>query len=278
MRVASSEQTTVWVNGVFSSSSTIPVSPYAPGLTVGLGVFDSLCGYDGQPFDFPKHYKRLADGALKLGLEAPPQRQIYQALLGVMEKNGFTCGKCRLRITLLAGLSAQQNIVTVAAAPERAPLSTCVTAEARVNEFSHLTGVKSTSYASNMIALQRALKAGADEAVMLNTRGLLCEGATSNIFLVKEGELLTPALESGCLPGVARNTVIELCGQLGIAVQQCALTLDDLQTAEEAFLTSSLREVQPIESLDGKVFPHILSDLTESLQAAYLQRVHHGAE
>lgn len=278
MSAVSSQNSIAWVNGEFTDASTISFSAFDPGLTVGLGVFDTLCGYDGVPFDFDKHYTRLAKGAVTLGLSKPDKEQIYQALLGVMAKNDFSDGKCRLRITVLAANPTQKVIVTAAGVIARDPLSTCVIASSRVNEFSHLVGIKSTCYASNLIELQLAQKAGADEAIMLNSRGELCEGTTSNVFIVKDGVLLTPPVSSGCLPGVTRATVIELCEGLKIEVKEVDLSLSDLFASEEAFLTSSLREVQSITSVDSVELPHVVDGITSTLQKAYLAKVNNGAE
>ena len=278
MSAESSNKTIAWVNGEFIDASTISLSAFDAGLTVGLGVFDTLCGYDGEPFDFNKHYVRLAKGAVALGLTKPDKEQVYQAVLGVMTRNDFSDGKCRLRITVLAANPEQKVIVTAAGLTVRDPLSTCVVATSRVNEFSHLVGIKSTCYASNLIELQLAQKAGADEAIMLNSRGELCEGVTSNVFIVKDGALLTPPLTSGCLPGVTRETVLELCEALQIEVKEEELSLSDLFACDEAFLTSSLREVQSIASVDGIELPRVVDGITATLQKAYLAKVNHGSE
>lgn len=278
MSTVANSKRIAWVNGEFIDASAISFTAFDAGLTVGLGVFDSLCGYSGRPFDFDKHYTRLAKGVDAIGLAKPEKEDLYQALLGVMDKNNFSDGKCRLRITVLAAEPTQKVIVTAAAITEREPLSTCVIATSRVNEFSHLAGIKSTCYASNLIELQLAQKAEADEAIMLNSQGQLCEGATSNIFIVKGRTLLTPPLSSGCLPGVTRETVIELCEELEIEVKEEVLSLSDLFTCEEAFLTSSLREVQPIKCVEGVDIPQVVGGITETLQKAYRIKVKNGAE
>jgi branched-chain amino acid aminotransferase len=119
------------------------------------------------------------------------------------------------------------------------------------NERSALTGIKSTSYADNILALQEAKRRGAGEAILANTRGELCEGATSNVFLVREDRcVITPPLRSGCLPGVMREVVIERCREHGIVVHEEVCPLSALATCQEAFLTSSLRGVQAINRVD----------------------------
>lgn len=124
----------------------------------------------------------------------------------------------------------------------------------------------------NLIALREAQQAGADEALMLNTAGELCEAATSNLFLVNSGKVFTPHLASGCLPGIAREAVIELCHELNIPCLECALNLADLAACDQAFLTSSLRRIQPITTLDGK--PVGMDGTVLKLQSAYQAKVH----
>jgi branched-chain amino acid aminotransferase len=133
--------------------------------------------------------------------------------------------------------------LTLAVSPESAwESSTSVAVVPWVrNERSAVAGLKTTSYAENVVALDLAHQQDASEAIFANTVGALCEGTGSNIFVVLDGELLTPSLESGCLAGITRELVVEWCG-----ARETALPLDVLRDAQEAFLTSSTRDVQPI--------------------------------
>jgi branched-subunit amino acid aminotransferase/4-amino-4-deoxychorismate lyase len=123
-----------------------------------------------------------------------------------------------------------------------------VTADFPRNERSPLSGIKCASYAENLIALDQARRAGADEALFFNTRGELCEAATANVFLVRDGNVLTPPLSSGCLPGTMRARVMAR-----IAVKEQPLTAADLAAAEEVFVTSATRGVVPVVKWDGRV-------------------------
>ena len=119
------------------------------------------------------------------------------------------------------------------------------------NERSAVAGAKTISYAENVVALARAHERGADEALFANTVGALCEGTGTNVFVVQGGRVRTPSLATGCLAGITRELVLEL-----IDVEETdALTLDDLRGADEAFLTSSTRDVHPIASVDGAAAP-----------------------
>ena len=117
------------------------------------------------------------------------------------------------------------------------------------NERSAVTGVKTTSYAENVVALAHAHARGASEALFLNTQGRVCEGTGSNVFAVIDGVIVTPPLSSGCLAGVTRDLVVEWCG-----AEERDLTPADLSAAGELFVTSSTRDVHPVHDLDGQLF------------------------
>jgi len=133
------------------------------------------------------------------------------------------------------------------------------------NERSAITGAKCTSYAENMMALAHAHAKGAGETIFRNTRGELCEGATTNLFVVQNRKVRTPPLESGCLPGVTRQLVLELCRDHQIPCTEVTLHPDALSEADEAFLTSSLRRVQPIAVADGRRLPKAPGPITRRI-------------
>ena len=122
----------------------------------------------------------------------------------------------------------------------------------RQNSLSPLSRLKSANYLNHVLARKEARTAGADEALLLNERGFLCEGSTSNVFLIQGDTLVTPGEESGCLPGITRQTVIEIASGLGIAVVQRDARLEELLQAEEAFITNSLLEIMRLAKVDGK--------------------------
>jgi branched-chain amino acid aminotransferase len=128
-----------------------------------------------------------------------------------------------------------------------------------------LVGLKTTSYADNVMALAWAHERGASEAILLNTRGELCEGTGSNVFVVIEGQVLTPPLSSGCLAGITRQLVLEWT-----AAQEADLDATALRQASEAFLTSSTRDVQPIIAVDGIELP--AGPVTGMVQRVFTER------
>jgi branched-chain amino acid aminotransferase len=138
------------------------------------------------------------------------------------------------------------------------------------NERSAVTGLKTTSYAENVVALDRAHQQGSSEAIFANGANELCEGTGSNIFVVRGGELLTPPLSSGCLAGITRELVLEWTD-----ARETTLALDDLQSVDEAFLTSSTRDVQPIRQVvwpDGTTQPVTVGPVAEKTRQIFAER------
>ena len=144
-----------------------------------------------------------------------------------------------------------------------------------INERAATAGVKSTSYADHVLAYRHALNAGADEALMFNSQGHLAEGSMSNVFVVKDGVVQTPSLASGCLPGVTRQLVINLCADLDLPVEECQLGVQDIDNADEIFLTSSLREIQAAVLLGTKAraTEAVTGEVTGRLAEAYAEMV-----
>jgi len=149
-----------------------------------------------------------------------------------------------------------------------------VVSSIRRNSQSPLSRLKSANYLENMLAKQQARAAGVDEAICLNEKGLLAEASMSNIFLVDDGILRTPGEESGILPGITREVVLELASQLGINTFEQDISLDELFQAQEAFLTNSLMEIMPLTEIDGKpVGSGEPESVTRRLMASYKKLV-----
>ena len=241
------------MNGALVPQSAARLDPLAQGFLMGLGVYDTLLVRAGNPVFLTKHLRRLAGGAARLGLPAPDAGIVESAISALTAANGLTEG--RLRITLGAGPAADKNItlITLAAlTPEKASAALTITPFRR-NEHSPLAGIKFTACAENVLARRDALAAGFDEALFLNTAGDLCEGAFSNLFLVSAARVFTPPLTSGCLPGVTREVVLELCAAHGIPAEEATPGAALLRDAEEIFVTSSIRGIQPVHRLDDRL-------------------------
>lgn len=244
----------VWIDGQLRDASEPAISPFDRGLLRGEGVFETFRIYRGVPFAMRRHLERLRRSADAVGIPLPDEGTLRDAMADVVRTNELSDG--RMRITVTAGVGvlapsppAPRATVIVSASPLSPwpDSSATVVAPWPVNERSPLAGVKSISYAENVSALRWANERGADEALLGNTSGELCEGTSSNVFVVMDGQAVTPPVASGCLDGVTRALLLELG-----AATEGSIQLGSLKQVEEAFLTSSTREVQPISSIDGR--------------------------
>lgn len=244
----------VWVNGGLYEAEAATVSVLDHGLTVGDGIFETVKAVEGRPFALGRHLDRLTRSAAGLGLPEPDLDEVRRACAAVLEANPVPLG--RLRITYTGGLSplgsdrgdAGPTLVVALGGSARRPDSTAViTVPWTRNERSALAGLKTTSYAENVVALARAHERGASEALFANTVGQLCEGTGSNVFVVVDGQLHTPPVASGCLAGITRALAVEWTGAL-----ETDLPFDVLESADEVFLTSTLRDVQAVHAVDGR--------------------------
>jgi branched-chain amino acid aminotransferase len=249
----------VWVNGRMVPPEEAVVSVFDHGFTVGDGVFETVKVIGGRPFALRRHIERLHRSAQGLGLAVPMgDAPLRSAVDEVVAASGLELA--RLRITLTAGVTPLgsgrgegEPTLVIAAGPlvPWSPDTTAVTVPWPCNERSALAGVKRTSYAENVVALAEARKVGATEALQPNLAGNLCEGTGSNVFVVLDGELVTPPLLAGCLAGVTRALVLELLPE----ADQANVPMADLAEADEVLLTSTTRDVQPLRMLDGRSLP-----------------------
>lgn len=245
----------VYVNGELlpAAEATIPIGDH--GLTVGDGLFETMKVTGGTAFALTRHLRRLRRTAAGMGLRDVPSEEVLRdAVERTIAANGIGVGRVRLTVTGGIGPAGTQRgdagptvIVMCGPPSEWSATARVITVEWPRNERGALAGLKSTSYAENVIALQSAHARGADEAIFPNTVGNLCEGTGSNVFLVADGSLITPPLSSGCLPGVTREVLLEV-----IDAEERDVPIGALAHASEAFLTSSTRDLQPIAMVDGQ--------------------------
>ena len=258
-------QSRVWLGDGLVDADDARVSVFDHGLTVGDGVFETAKVVDGVPFALTRHLDRLLRSAAGLGL-AVDADLVRRAVTAVLDSEHLPLG--RLRITVTGGLAPLGSdrgdatpTVVVAGAPTQPWPPTAVVAVVpwTRNESAATAGLKTTSYADNVVALAYAHERGAAEAIFGNTHGELCEGTGTNIFLAYDGRLITPPLTSGCLPGVTRALLLEWLPD----VAEMAVPLRVLAASDEAFLTSSTRDIQPIRAVDGVVLPAAPGPLTQ---------------
>lgn len=244
----------IWLDGGLRDAEGARVSVFDHGLTVGDGVFETLKAEHGRAFALTRHLERLTSSARGLGLPDPDLDEVRRGCAAVLEANPMPLG--RLRITYTGGPSPLGSdrgtagttlVIAFGEARRRPDTTAAVTVPWTRNERGALTGLKTTSYGENVVALARAHEQGASEALFGNTVGALCEGTGSNVFVVLDGELHTPQLSSGCLAGITRALTVTWAG-----AKESDLPLDALDRAEEIFLTSTLRDVQAVTRLDGR--------------------------
>jgi branched-chain amino acid aminotransferase len=248
-----------WVNGTIVPAAEATTSARDHGFVVGDGVFEAVKIDHGTIFALTRHLQRMQRSAAGIGLGGFDLEAVRRAAHEVVEANLdlLVTGFDLLRITFTGGpgllgsgrVDGQPTLVLgVTPGHDPDPTTTVITVPYRRNELGALTGLKTTSYGENVVALAAAHAAGASEALFANTQGLLCEGTGTNVFVSVGGELLTPPLSSGCLAGVTRALVLEWYG-----AREVDLPYDVLFSADEVFVTSTGRDVQSVVGVDEHV-------------------------
>jgi branched-chain amino acid aminotransferase len=248
---------------------------------VGDGVFEAIKVRDGVPFALTRHLRRLAASAGGLGIQFEAD-EVRAAIDSILSASSPMDPECWLRLTVTGGsapmgsggVGATPTIIAAVAPMARwSPTANVVVAPWTRNAGGPTAGLKTISYADNVIALRHAHQRGADEAIFANTDGRLCEGTGSNVVVAIGGRLLTPPLRSGCLAGVTRELLLEWLPEL----EEADLPLSALAKADEAFLTSTSRDVHPIASVDGALLPSVPGPLTTRAMEVFAARAskHH---
>lgn len=244
-------------NGRLIDEDEVRVSPFDGGLLRGEGVFETMRADQGKVCHWPRHYARLLRSAQKLSLEVPDPLVLENRLEDVLRANQLLKEPARIRLTLSGNI-----LVTAVTLPVRSERYRVGISEYPINERGPLVGGKVCSYAENMTILKQS---GLDEMIRPNTQGELCEGCLSNVFFVMGGEIRTPSLETGCLPGISRELVLERFPE----VVEGEWPIEILKEADEVWLSSSTRILSWVDELDGRemgppgeMFQWILGDLT----------------
>jgi branched-chain amino acid aminotransferase len=270
----------IWLNGRLVAREQAHVDIADRGLLLADGLFETLHVYRGHVFKLEDHLGRLARGAAELGIPLPlDEPGIASAVHETLEAHHLDAASAALRITLTRGPGQRgllppedpkPNLIISVSAYHSSPQEgfTVVTSKrARRNEGSLTARLKTLQYLDNIVAQTEAAAERAEEALLLNNRNAIACGARSNVFAVVKGTLLTPAVEEGALPGIARATVLHLARELSVQASETRLAIADLAKAEEAFLTNSLLEIVPIRCVDGWEVP--TGTVTRRLKDAY---------
>lgn len=278
----------IYFNGHLGPRDEAKLSPFDYGFLYGYGLFETMRAYEGHIFRLDRHLTRLRCSAESLGLRSKLDAfDLENACVETLQANKLKDARVRLTITAGEGdmtpdLNTCSNLTVLVAAKNFVPLPPeryeqgfkAAISFLRRDSQSPLSRLKCTCYVSNILARMEAKAAGCDEAIMLNELGYIAEGSTANIFLVSKGELSTPSLESGILPGITREAVLEIARDLNIKTVERQVELGELSRAEEAFVTNSIIEVMPLTWLNGEpIGTGKPGKLTRNLMAAYKELV-----
>ncbi len=258
----------VYLNERFVQAERAKVSAFDRGFSYGDGLFETMRAYSGWVFALERHLERLRKGAFQIGIpfdgDVPRWRSVMDALL---RRNGLQAGDSSLRLTLTRGADTLGTLLPPESPPSPTLLLVAKPLDAGISEYQQLGiaaialrwgspfnpfGIKSPNYLYNLLAMAQARREGAQEALFVAPDGSVVEGTTSNVFSVLDGILTTPAEDSGLLPGITREVVIELARKEGLTVREAPVFLDELFSTDEAFMTGSLKEVMPLTTVDGR--------------------------
>ncbi len=277
----------VYLNGRLVPRSKACISPYDQGFLYGYGLFETMRAYSGSIFLINRHLERLIKAAAQLEFDTVlTTDELENACKETLAANKLE--DARVRLTMSKGEAGSEATILVTALKYQPPPTGKYTGgyKASLATFqrrsdSLLINMKATSYMANIIAREQAEATGSDEALFLNEKGHLTEGAVSNLFLVTPSlNLVTPPVESGLLPGITRKFVMELARLQNIKVTEADVSLDELRYFREAFLTNSLFEIMPLVALEGRRGSDRITigsgkpgQLTKQLMAAYKEAV-----
>jgi branched-chain amino acid aminotransferase len=257
----------VSINGKLVPAAEATVSVFDHGLLYGDGVFEGMRVYGGRVFRLTEHVERLFESARAIALKMPiDEAAVADATKATVAANHLAEGYVRLVVTRGAGtlgldpnrcsnpqvIIIADNIVMYPAEFYESGMAIITSSVIRNHPAALSPRIKSLNYLNNILAKIEGLQAGCVEALMLNHKGEIAECTGDNIFLVKNGVLLTPPLDAGILAGVTRQVVLELAVEADIATREVALTKHDVYIADEVFLTGSAAEVVPVVHVDSR--------------------------
>jgi branched-chain amino acid aminotransferase len=282
----------VYISGKFYDKEDAKVSVYDHGLLYGDGVFEGIRSYGGNVFRLGKHLDRLYASARAIRLEIPMSKNdLAAAVVNTLAVNEIRDGYIRLVVTRGAGYlgldprkTSNPQVIIITDRIELYPAElyekglAIVTASTIRNHPNALSPrIKSLNYLNNILAKIEGTDAGAAEVLMLNMKGEVAECSGDNIFIVRDGTLLTPPTDAGILEGVTRDVVIELGRASSIPVRETALTRHDVYVADECFLTGTAAEVIPVVQCDGRTIGSgVPGPITRNIRSQFLDLVRRG--
>lgn len=271
----------VFLNGNFICAKVAGISAFEPGSLYGFGIFETMRSYQDRIVYLDEHLERFIDASGMLSLRfSYSKRKLKEIIKKTVFLSGFTDAYIKL---VLSKAKEGMDVLVITREYKPLPLQKyergfyCALSRFRQGEDSLLARIKTTSRALFELSLHEARQRGFDEAIILNGRGYLAEASRSNLFLVKDRELFTPALECGCLDGITRKAVFDLASGSGIRASEGNFTPQDLYAADEAFLTNSLMGIMPLTGLEkNKIRKGTPGRITGYLRRKYLNLLKRG--
>jgi len=257
----------VYIDGTFYNKEDAKISVYDHGLLYGDGVFEGIRVYDGVIFRLDEHIDRLFDGFQYMNLNHDyTKEQVKQICIDTVKKNLDIVGKDQyIRLVVTRGMGnlginpfncTKPSIICICDKIALFPAETyatgvdvMVSSYRRTNPDALNPQMKSLNYMTSVMAKMEAHMAGKEESILLDTKGYVCEGTGDNIFIIKNGVLITPPCSVGSLGGITRNTILQVAERIGIPVQEKLFTIWELYTCDECFLTGTAAEVMPVRSI-----------------------------
>lgn len=272
----------VYLNGDLIPRSQASISVLDYGFLYGFSLFETMRAYGGQVFRLDRHLKRLLRSAGILGMPIEGL-DLKDTVMATIRANRLSEARIRLTVSMGEGSmvpdpgTCNRPTVLIMAQPYQPYPETvyqkgfrAVVSSIRRNSQSPLSRLKSANYLESILARQESRAAGVDEALCLNEKGVLAEGSMSNLFVVTDGVLRTPGVGNGVLPGITRETILELATSRGVNAREEDIRLEELFQAQEAFLTNSLVEIMPLTEVSGKpIGSGRAGPLTQRLRTAY---------
>lgn len=257
----------VYISGKLYDKEDARISVYDHGLLYGDGVFEGIRSYGGNVFRLKQHLDRLYASARAIRLEIPMSAEaMAAAVIDTLKVNGITDGYIRLVVTRGAGYlgldprkTSNPQVIIITDhielySPELYEKGMAIVTASTIRNHPNALSprIKSLNYLNNILAKIEGVDAGAPEALMLNINGEVAECTGDNIFVVRQGAILTPPTDAGILEGITRETVMDLAREAGRPVREVSLTRHDVYTADECFLTGTAAEVVPVVKCDGR--------------------------
>jgi len=279
----------IWIDGKFYEKENAKISVYDHGLLYGDGVFEGIRVYRGRIFECDAHLRRLFDSARAIRLTPPlTAEQIKSAMEEAVRINNFS--DCYIRLVITRGVGylglnpnrcSSPTVFIITDTIELYPpeiyekgMSIITSSVVRTHPNSLSPRIKSLNYLNSILAKIEAADADVPEAVLLNQEGNVAECTADNIFIVRLGQVQTPATADGILEGVTRHVMIELCRKLSIPCVEKSLQRHDLYIADECFLTGTAAEVVPVTRIDGRpIGPGTPGPITRRLMEAFHKHV-----